>query len=490
MPDRENLVCAARADAHEHHLMTHSHQLRARIIRHARSGDLDRAEALLAEYAQQLPTDDHGHALLRGRVLKERAKRAEGSKAAQLFDAASQAYEAAAGGEHFSYPLINAATLALLAGKTGRALALARRTLQALDDNPGEAETPYWRHATRAEAHLVCGALAEARAALAEAMAVAPDAWEDHALTLEQFALLCRELDHSCEWLEIYRPPGALQFAGIMNVAPDDGALKTQIAAIIATRNIGFGFGALAAGSDILVAEALIEHGAQLHVVLPCPQEVFRHRSVAAIDPHWVARFDRLIEAAASVEVLETSLAPDSPSVALANDVARGLAVERARFLRTEQVLLRIVGLEDAIAAPPEEGDDAVVLRAPRADCGGYDVATDSRLVLVAASRDHEGSVTTHEFGDYAAIVDDALTRLARGHTIAIDHLFRSKDTDDDDGSTQRVEAMLAVGERTELLAGKPLALALLATGAVKTIHPCGEVRSARGPVAVYRLTP
>lgn len=58
---------------------------------------------------------------LKGRLLKDRGLRSLGDERRQLLDQAQAAYMQAAGERRATYPLINAATIALLNGKTQEA---------------------------------------------------------------------------------------------------------------------------------------------------------------------------------------------------------------------------------------------------------------------------------------------------------------------------------------------------------------------------------
>jgi len=127
---------------------------------------------------------------------------------------------------------------------------------------PDPDETAYFQAATPAEALLVLGRTEEAKRALAGAIARAPEAWADHASTIRQFELLLAALGQDAGWLDALRPPRPLSFAGHMAVAPGDRRLAGQVAEALAQMRIGFGYGALAAGADIVVAEALLARGA------------------------------------------------------------------------------------------------------------------------------------------------------------------------------------------------------------------------------------
>lgn len=315
------------------------------IVACARSGALDQAwrrfnAAGLNEYGS-----DSSVLTVKGRLLKDQAALVAGPDRQRLYLEAAAAYGAAGEISGATYPLINAATLALLAGDADQARERATRLLTRIDaagDDPDE--TPYYAMATRAEALLLVGEIAQARAALEAAVALAPQAWEDHASTLRQFGLILAELGQDAGWLEPLRPPRALHFGGGMGLTGDEGGIIGWLKGA----RVGFGYGALAAGGDILVAEALVEAGAQLHVVLPCPSDAFRRASVEPYGADWAARFDRLLDQADSLHVAgsgcpggDDPVAPDS--LRLAAEVAMGRAVMQASLLATGAVQLLVV---------------------------------------------------------------------------------------------------------------------------------------------------
>jgi tetratricopeptide (TPR) repeat protein len=312
----------------------------------SRSGALDQARRVFEEAGLESAVDQPAVLSLQGRLIKDEAATARETERRRLYREAAAAYGAAGDISGSTYPLINAATLALLAGDAEQARARATRLLTRIDaagDDPDE--TPYYARATRAEALLLVGEIAAAGTAMTEAVALAPRAWEDHASTLRQFGLILAELGEDAAWLEPLRPPRALHFGGGMGLAGDGGV----IAAWLAEARVGFGYGALAAGGDILVAEALVEAGAQLHVVLPCPPEAFRRASVEPYGGDWPGRFDRLLGLAETLHVAgsgcpggDDPVAPDC--LQLAAEVAMGRAVMQAGLLATGAVQLLVAG--------------------------------------------------------------------------------------------------------------------------------------------------
>lgn len=314
------------------------------IIGYARSGALDYAYRLLRDGGYDQLSGDPAALCVVGRLLKDRALSSGKAEQSALYLEAAKAYARAGAINGAAYPLINAATLSLLAGEGEQAKTLAAQVLEICERGDDEAETVYYRAATKAEALLLLGDVATARSWLAEAMARAPLAYEDHASTLRQFGLILDALGQDPAWLDACRPPRSLHFAGHMGLASGNAGTRQMFRAFIQNEKIGFGYGALAAGADILIAEALVEHGAELHVLLPSPVRLFREVSVAAFGSDWALRFDRLIAQAASVSVVGIGQWCISPNaLQIANEVAMGCAVMRANALMTEAVQLVVL---------------------------------------------------------------------------------------------------------------------------------------------------
>ncbi|WP_157105512.1 tetratricopeptide repeat-containing protein [Sphingomonas sp. TDK1] len=320
------------------------------ITAQARAGALDLAWRMFRDAGYDRVADDPAVLSLRGRLLKDEALLLAGEARRQHAREAAAAYSAAAQLAPAPYPLINAATLALIAGDVAGSRALAADVQDLLQAGVPD-ETPYWLGATEAEALLLAGDRDAAETALARAIGAAPLAWEDHASTLRQFGVILAEQGAPAAWLDAYRPPRSLHFAGHMRLPEDVAALSESVDALLAQERVGFGYGALAAGADLLIAERLIARGAELHVVLPGDVAAFVDRSVRPHGEHWVERFEAALAEAASVQEMgEASPAAFMPSVRLADLVAMGRAAMHAGLLQSEavQLLLGPGTVEDA----------------------------------------------------------------------------------------------------------------------------------------------
>lgn len=323
------------------------------ILSLARAGNPARAWSLFVEAGLHENVDDPKTLSLKGRLLKDRAKAATGPEKIRLYGKAASAYSAAVQLTNDSYPLINAAALALLGDEPERSSELAKDTLRLLDTDPRQGENAYWRAATRSEALLLLGDEAGARAALTEGMLALPRAWEDHAATIGQFELILDKQNKNIAWLDEYRPPSSFYFSGIISLNEEDQTLRQNVDAIIAREKPGFGFGALAAGADILIAEALSASGVDLHITLPYPVDRFCELSVAPYGAHWVTRFETLLEVVAELEVLTEP--PDeaersiSVAVELANLVTMGRCIRNADMLKSHPKAITIIDKADQL---------------------------------------------------------------------------------------------------------------------------------------------
>jgi hypothetical protein len=322
------------------------------IVAYARAGA--EGEAWRRLEAGGFAADDPAALAVRGSLLKRRAASARDPEARRrLWSQAAQAYGRAADIQRTAtYPFINAATLSLLAGDAAAARDRAERVLGLIEAGEDGPETPYWRGATQAEALLLLGRTDAARASLGEAVATAPRAWEDHASTLRQFGLILAERGEDAAWLDSLRPPRSLHFAGHMGVATEDAALAAQVREVLERERVGFGYGALGAGADILIAEQLLAHGAELHLVLPADAAAFAAESVTHYGADWTGRFEAVL---ARADTVETAASPESGAAGrqVAAEAAMGAAVMQAALLETEAVQLVVLDEPDTSGGLP-----------------------------------------------------------------------------------------------------------------------------------------
>ena len=131
--------------------------------------------------------------------------------------------------------------------------------------------------------------------------------------------------------------------------------LAARIASALEQQDITAGYGPLACGADIVIAEALISRGAELHVVLPFSEEDFIAESVLCGGDDWLDRYQACRAAAASIQFASpNSYVGDDNQFAYNSRYAMGLTVLRARLQNCEAVQLAVVS--DKIASLSKTG--------------------------------------------------------------------------------------------------------------------------------------
>lgn len=378
------------------------------ILALARMGDTDRAMELFSAY--RLDRSGHPHERAIGaRLLKDRAMALPAGEARRAaLEQAFAAYHAIYLDSGDSFPGINAATLALLAGDGPRAHALA----EALLADPGVAgAADYYMAATRAEALLVLGRLGEAGAALGSAPVRDCADYGARASTARQLGRIasCLGLDDPARTalLAPLTPPRVAHFCGHMfaSDAANEARLRAEIDRVLDAEGIGFAYGALACGADLLFAEAALARGIELHVVLPFDEADFLAQSVLPGGESWLARFRACIARAADTIVASPMEFFGGPEqYGYGSRMAMGLARLRARHLGTEAVQ---VAIWDGAAAsgPAGTGADVAAWRAR----GGRAIVVDPGAVDRALERppprvrgDYERMLAAILFTDFA----------------------------------------------------------------------------------------
>ena len=282
---------------------------------------------------------------LGGRLLKDLAFAATGEARRQYArEAAAKYAEAYALGRDY-YPGINVAAMALVAGDRPRAAEMARAVLEGLSVGADtRAEDAYYR----AEALFLLGRLDDAETALAAAMALDPLNHTAHASTLRQFDILSATLKLDRAWLERHSPPPPVVYSGHMfdPAALSPEALQkvtTGITTALERLKPCAIFGALAAGADILIAEAALARGAELHVVLPMSEKTFLARSVMQSGADWAARYHACKDRAATFRVAsQEEDFSDDAIFAFGAEFAMGLAIRHGEGLRSRACQLAV----------------------------------------------------------------------------------------------------------------------------------------------------
>ncbi len=326
----------------------------AALLALARSGAVERAAEMLADSGlldlttREAPEDlveDLG--ALGARVAKDRALRAVGPRRRQLALEAAEGYEAVFHLFGHHYPCINAATMYLVAGDPARARSLATEAIgltRVQNTQAGrDSSDDYWGAASAAEASLILGDLDGARLALDRAARCEPVDLSARAGTRRQLRLICHATGVADDVLDVLGPPAVIHYCGHRILPEGDGArfaasdesrVAEEVGRALERVSAGFGYGSLACGADIVVAEALLERDAELHVFLPFAPDDFVSLSVRSGGERWIERFHKCLDAATSRTQTATDLVAD-PEVLFdyCARVAMGQALIRAAFL-------------------------------------------------------------------------------------------------------------------------------------------------------------
>jgi hypothetical protein len=314
------------------------------VLALARAGATEQAAARFDEYGLAGVEDDNEDvASLRARIAKDEALAAHGEEQRREAAHAAAAYAAVFERTGGYYPAINAATMSLLAGDRERAQRLAHKVLELLAKG---GQDSYYVAATEAEARLLLGDSAGATRALERAAARHEGDFGAVSTTRRQLRLVCQLRGVDAGVLEALTGPAVVHFCGHRIAAAgeagrfeaaDEQRVAARMRAEVERRPPTYAYGALASGGDILWAEALLDHGAELHVVLPFAITEFRQKSVAPAGGDWVERFERCLQAATAISyATEDAYVDDDLLYRYGSELAMGLALLRARYLEAD----------------------------------------------------------------------------------------------------------------------------------------------------------
>ena len=352
-------------------LETHPNELWLKhraVLALARSGATEQARAMFRDLGLEGAAEED-IAALDARLAKDHALAAKGQERVARARKAADDYQAIYERPPGYYPGINAATMRLLAGNADAAADLARRVLESCAEaGRREGREDYYLAATRAEAHLLLDDLPAAGEALRRAAAVHDGDYAAVAATRRQLRLICEIKAIDAGLLAPLNAPKVIHYVGHMISAPGEAGrfaaesedlVAGRIADCIEQLAVGYGFGSLACGADILFAEALLRRKAELHVVLPFDKDEFKQISVARGGRVWLNRFDKCLKQAASVTyATDDSYLGDDELFAYGGRLAMGLALLRATYLDTE---VEQIAVWDRLPAEGPAGTSAEV---------------------------------------------------------------------------------------------------------------------------------
>jgi class 3 adenylate cyclase/tetratricopeptide (TPR) repeat protein len=340
----------------------------------ARSGASERANCILEQLRAEKHIDEETLGML-ARTYKDLAARSQSPCDAQKFlrraaEIYADAYQIKGG----YWTGINAATTALLIGKTERAINLAKQVSVACLRRLQRAHSDhYWLLATLGEAALVLRDWSEAANWYQQAGQIGRRSFGDLQSSRRNARLLLRHWKVDSSEIEQYlHIPRVLVFTGHMIDQPGrakprfpkelEPAVTNAIRSHLETADAGLGYSSAACGSDILFLEAMLDRGGEICIVLPYEREEFIRDSVNVIsDAKWQVRFGEALKHATRVVIASTQrLEIDGVSHDYANQLLLGLARIRAGQLETE---LSTLAVWDGLHGDGQGGTASVVER-------------------------------------------------------------------------------------------------------------------------------
>jgi hypothetical protein len=320
--------------------------------------DIDETEEDRAEQQKRLDQLIEDISVLAGRLAKDAAfASAPGTERNASLTRAMNRYNDVYERTQRPFSGINAASMAAMLGQTEKATRIAKL----VKSRPPSDLATYWHAATRAEVSALLGDTKDAKAAMALAAGMKDATIGRRSSTRKQLirlrgAVVSECLDALLEGLPVPIPivySGHLMLGSQLAESAQRDAehnLVANLKAKLKELGVGSAYGALAAGSDIVIAEEVLKHGAALHVVLPRRFAEFVKASVEPGDPreapgHWRRRFDNCLAKATSVTILHEGTVGAQEQDAMFQAgfrLAAGLAFLQADELVTRAAMLAV----------------------------------------------------------------------------------------------------------------------------------------------------
>ena len=161
--------------------------------------------------------------------------------------------------------------------------------------------------------------------------------------------------------------PAVMHFCGQMGTEDggigsfgrgDVALIRRRVDRALRAEPVGVAYGGLASGGDLVFAEAVLEAGIELQVVLPFPVDEFKRVSVSRFGADWGPRFDAALAAAThTVIASDSEYGGNDRSFDFGTKLAMGLALQRARHLVTP--VLQMAIHDGHVQAPRPVGTEA-----------------------------------------------------------------------------------------------------------------------------------
>jgi tetratricopeptide (TPR) repeat protein len=301
-------------------------------------------DSLTAIYTAN-PGDSETAGILGG-IYKDLFKKHQDSKYAILSrDTYAKNFEAT--GNY--YTGINAATMSAIAGRAVQGREIAALVISELESQANSV----WELATLGEAYVLTKNRDRAVEYYIKARKLVGNDWGKVLSIHNQLWLLNHYLPVAKEILRIFAPPIVLAFAGHMVDAPNrstprfpasiESKVKDSIKGAIRTLQASIGYCSLACGADILFAEAMLEEGGEVHILMPFNKNDFVHTSLAFAGEHWVNRFEALHTKYPNTFITHDHYGGNDDLFSLLGKVIFGAAVLRSQTFHQEPHLLTVL---------------------------------------------------------------------------------------------------------------------------------------------------
>ncbi|MES2883959.1 MAG: adenylate/guanylate cyclase domain-containing protein [Pseudomonadota bacterium] len=296
------------------------HYLRVQVL--AGIGSTELAQREYETLAPPPAERDERWMTLKGRIKKDLALRSGSRK---LFMESASHYLDAWRRFGSSYSAINAASMAALGLDETRARDLARQALAAIAGEAADSvEQRYYAAASRAEAALILGDHEALQRHLADADALPIDS-QRKSRTLRQLKRLCAVIGVEPSLLAALKLPPliVLRRLGLASLKPVEAIAAPVIPAFAANASL---FAGLCDSYDLVLAEALLQHGHSLHLVLPYRAERVIEGTRLRLGEDWALRLERCLAAATRVHA-ERGFLEDELGWAASNVTERALGL-------------------------------------------------------------------------------------------------------------------------------------------------------------------
>jgi tetratricopeptide (TPR) repeat protein len=311
----------------------------------SKSGSPEDALAVLDLTYRRNPNDPETAGILGG-IYKELFKKHQDSKYAILSrDTYAKNFEVTKN----YYTGINAATMSAIAGRAMQGREIANSVISLI----GEKQEGIWELATLGEAYLLTKNRERCVEYYIKARKLAGNDWGKVLSIHNQLWLLNHYIPVPKEVMRIFAPPEVVAFAGHMIDAPGratprfpamiESKVKEAIRGAIRTLHASIGYCSLASGGDILFAEAMIEEGGELHILMPFEKEEFIQTSLKFAGDEWVNRFEKIYSSHPVILLTKDTYGGNDDLFSLVGKFIFGSAILRSQMYHQEPNLLTVL---------------------------------------------------------------------------------------------------------------------------------------------------